>query len=121
MSYRNNIITVKICLVTGATSGIGKVTATELAKAGAYVIVHGRNRQKAEAVRLEIIQLSGHQRVNILVGDLFSLSETRRMADEINAGYPRMDVLVKNAGGIMGPNREQTADGIEKTIAVNHL
>ncbi len=121
MSYLNKQLEGKISLFTGATSGIGKVTATELAKAGAHVIVQGRSLEKTDAVRQEIIAQSGNENVDILVGNLFSLAETRRLAAEVNARYPRLDVLVNNAGGILGSAREQTDEGFEKTIALNHL
>jgi retinol dehydrogenase 12 len=109
----------KIVLITGATSGIGKVAATELAKMGATVIIHGRNREKAEIVKQEIVKICGHDRIDILLGDMSSLNEVRALAEEFLKKYDRLDVLVNNAGGVMGGQRQLTADGLEKTFAVN--
>lgn len=109
----------RIILITGATGGIGKAAAVALAKQGATVIIHGRNQQKTEQVRDEIIKVSGNNRIDILVADLFLLKEVRKMAAEFKAKYDRLDVLINNAGGIMSNQRENTAEGIEKTLAVN--
>jgi NAD(P)-dependent dehydrogenase (short-subunit alcohol dehydrogenase family) len=109
----------KIVLITGATSGIGKVAAITLAKMGAQVVLHGRNTNKAEAVRQEIMAACGHRKVDILIADLFSLAETRKMAEVFNSRYQHLDVLINNAGALMGNHREVTTEGIEKTMAIN--
>lgn len=109
----------KIVFITGATSGIGKVTATELAKKGAHVIIHGRNAEKANRVREEIVKVCGHQNVDVITGDLASLDDVRKIAGQINASYEKLDVLVNNAGGIMDAKRQVTEDGLERTFAVN--
>ena len=120
----------KICLVTGATSGIGEATARGLAALGATVIVHGRDEDKGwhtiEALRQLV--LSGQQRaqseppppVSFARADLASLAEVHRLADELGRTLPRIDVLVLNAG-LACAQRSLTVDGYERTFAVNHL
>jgi len=110
----------KICLVTGASSGIGKVTAEALARQGATVLLVCRNRAKGEAALREIKERSSNGNVELFLADLSSQKEIRRVAEEISSPYPRVDVLVNNAGGIY-PTRTVTVDGIETTFAVNHL
>lgn len=109
----------KIVLITGATSGIGKVAAIEFAKKGAHVIIHGRNKTKTENVRNEIIQQFGHSKVDTLTGDMSSMTDVRRMAEEYNSRYSNLDVLLNNAGGVMDAKRQITVDGLERTFAVN--
>jgi NAD(P)-dependent dehydrogenase (short-subunit alcohol dehydrogenase family) len=111
----------KTILITGATQGIGKETATTLAKKGHHVIIHGRNLSKLQAVAQEIKSISGNNKVDIIVADLFSLADTKRMADEFRTRYNRLDVLINNAGAIMNKERETTNEGFEKTIALNLL
>ena len=111
----------QIILVTGATSGIGKVTATELAKQGAHVVILARNAEKATATQREISAAAGHSRVDVLLADLSDLSQVRRAAAEFNARYPRLDVLVNNAGLLFGAERQVSADGYELGLATNHL
>jgi retinol dehydrogenase 12 len=109
----------KIVLVTGATSGIGKVAALELAKMGAHVVIHGRNSAKAENVKNEIISQCRHANIDTLIGDVSSLADITRMAEEFNSKYNRLDVLLNNAGGVMDAKRQVTVDGLERTFAVN--
>jgi NAD(P)-dependent dehydrogenase (short-subunit alcohol dehydrogenase family) len=110
----------KICLITGANAGIGKVTARRLAEMGATVVMVCRNQQKGEAALNEIKTKSGNANVELLVADLSSQAEIRRLADEFKARHDRLDVLVNNAGVYL-PNRTLTVDGLETTFAVNHL
>jgi retinol dehydrogenase-12 len=110
----------KICLVTGATNGIGKVTALELAKMGATVIVVGRNPDKTEAVVNELRAQSGSDRVDKALADLSSLAEVQALAENFKRKYSRLDVLVNNAGAYFG-KRQVSADGYEMTFALNHL
>ena len=110
-----------IALVTGATSGIGQVTATELAKMGAHVVILARNAEKAAAAQLEIKAAAGHDRVDVLLADLANLDQVRRAAAEFSARYPRLDILVNNAGLILGAQRELSAQGYELGLATNHL
>lgn len=111
----------QIVLVTGATSGIGKVTATELAKMGAHVVILARSAEKARATQHEIQAAAGHQRVDVLLADLADLASVRRAAAEFNARYPRLDVLVNNAGLLFGTERQVSVDGNELGVATNHL
>lgn len=110
----------RIALVTGATSGLGKVTALELAKMKASVIVVGRNPAKTEATVREIIAESGNQSVDMLLADLSSMDEVRQLANQFLERYQRLDILVNNAGGVFS-QRQTTADGYELTFALNHL
>jgi NAD(P)-dependent dehydrogenase (short-subunit alcohol dehydrogenase family) len=110
----------KVCLVTGATAGIGLVTARELAKKGARVILVGRSSERCSRAADEIRALSGTTSVEWLVADLSSQAEIRRLADQVRDRSARLDVLVNNAGGIF-LKRQETVDGIEMTFALNHL
>ena len=110
----------KICMVTGATSGMGLETARGLANMGATVVMVGRNRSKGEAARQDIQASSGNQKVDLLVADLSSQADIRRVADEFKAKYDRLHVLVNNAGGVFS-KRETTVDGLEMTFALDHL
>jgi NAD(P)-dependent dehydrogenase (short-subunit alcohol dehydrogenase family) len=103
-------------LVTGATDGLGRHVARDLAARGARVLLHGRNRAKAEAAARE----AGGD-VHVLLADLASLAEVRRLAEEVRAGFDRLDALVNNAGLGARPRREVSADGHELVFAVNHL
>jgi NAD(P)-dependent dehydrogenase (short-subunit alcohol dehydrogenase family) len=110
----------KICLVTGANAGIGKVAARRLAEMGATVVMVCRNREKGEAARKEIQAKSGNANVELMIADLSSQAEIRRLADEFKAKHNRLDVLLNNAGVYL-PKRSLTVDGLETTFAVNHL
>ncbi len=110
----------KTCLVTGATSGIGEVATLELAKQGAKVVLVGRSQAKAEATAERIRRETNNPAVEYLLADLSSQAEVRRLADEVKARYPRIDVLINNAGAMINPRRE-SVDGIEMTWALNHL
>jgi NAD(P)-dependent dehydrogenase (short-subunit alcohol dehydrogenase family) len=110
----------KICLITGATSGIGKATAMGLADTGASVVMVGRDRGRGEAALAEVKAKSANASVELMLADLSSQEEIRRLADEFKEAYQRLDVLVNNAG-VIRSKRVATADGIETTFAVNHL
>lgn len=110
----------KIVMVTGATNGIGKVSALELAKLGATVIVVSRSAEKCEAVVKEIRQAAGHNNVIAMPADLSVQVEIHRLADQFLATHPRLDVLLNNAGAIY-TQREVSKDGIEMTWALDHL
>ena len=111
----------QIALVTGATSGIGQVTATELAKMGAHVVILARNAEKAAEAQQEIKVAAGHENVDVLLADLADLEQVRRAAAEFNARYPRLDILVNNAGLILGAQRQVSPQGYELGFATNHL
>ncbi len=110
----------KICLVTGANSGLGKVTAKALAAGGATVIMVCRSRDKGRAARDEIVSETRNENVDLMIADFSVLNQIRRLAAEVRAKYPRLHVLVNNAGAYNG-KRTLTADGYETTFAVNHL
>lgn len=110
----------KVALVTGATGGIGKVTARELARAGATVVIVGRNHEKADAVAQELRRETQGAQVEALVADLGVQSQVRALAQAFKARFDRLDILVNNAGAV-NMQRTETPDGIETTWAVNHL
>lgn len=110
----------KICMVTGATSGMGKATAAALAHMGATVILVARNQRKGEAVRDEIRAQSGNTNIEVMLADLSSQQAIRECATLFRQNYPALHVLVNNAGGIFF-KRETTVDGLEMTFAVDHL
>jgi retinol dehydrogenase-14 len=106
-------------LVTGATRGIGRATALGLATRGAHVAITGRDRARTEGAAGEIRTAAGGL-VDAFVADLSSLSEVRRLADEVLQSFSRIDVLVNNAGGYWH-TRHVTVDGLDRTFALNHL
>jgi retinol dehydrogenase-12 len=110
----------KVCLVTGATNGIGKETAVRLAMLGATVVIVARTAAGGVAAGDEIRRRAPLARIDALAADLSSLAQARRLAGEVLARYDRLDVLVNNAGVIM-TSRQLTADGLETTFATNHL
>ncbi len=110
----------KVCLITGSSSGIGKVTARELARMGATVVMLCRNRAKGEAAQAEIKQASGNAQVDLIVADLSELSEVRRAASEFKQHYRRLHVLINNAG-VINAERKVTPDGLEATFSTNYL
>jgi NAD(P)-dependent dehydrogenase (short-subunit alcohol dehydrogenase family) len=110
----------KVCLVTGGTSGIGFVTARELAKKGAVVIITARNEQKGKRSLEKLRADSDGGEVNALIADFGSQSQVRDLAEEFKSRYDRLDVLVNNVGAIY-LRRSLSQDGIEMTFAANHL
>ena len=110
----------KICLVTGATNGIGKVTAQALAQMGGTVVIVGRNPSKTTQLVEEIRAASGNKNVDCLLADLSSQQDIRRLADEFKSKYSHLHVLLNNAGGFF-MQRQLSVDGIEMTFALNHL
>lgn len=113
-------LTGKTVLVTGATGGIGFIAARALAAMGATVVLVGRDPAKAQASVARIQRETGANSVNALTADLSSMQAVRRLAAEFVAQYPRLDVLLNNAGGIF-MTRQTTLDGYERTFALNHL
>lgn len=109
-----------VCMVTGATDGIGRETAHALAEMGATVVVVGRNREKSVTTVNEIRSATGNPDVEFMLADLSSQEQIRRLADEFKTRYERLDVLVNNAGGVF-VTRQESVDGIEMTFALNHL
>jgi len=110
----------KICLITGATSGIGLATAFALAQMGATVILAGRSEERCQKAVARIKSETGNQNVDYLLADLSVQAQVRALAAEFKSRYERLDVLVNNAGAIFF-FRQVSADGIEMNFAVNHL
>ena len=110
----------KTCVVTGANSGIGKETAPELARMGARVVLVCRNPLKGEAALADIRREAPSAQLDLLIAEISSFTSVRALAAQIRAKYPRLDVLINNAGAAV-PMRALSADGIEMTIAGNHL
>lgn len=110
----------KSVLVTGGTGGIGKATATGLAALGARVGITGRDQARTEAAAASIRAALGSPAVDAFAADLSVQAGVRRLAAQVLDTYPRLDVLVNNAGGFWA-HRHVTADGLEHTFALNHL
>ena len=112
-------------LVTGATDGLGRALARELAAGGATVLVHGRDPERIRRTEAELREVADPDRVRTYEADLSSLAKVRRLGEEILAREPRLDVLVNNAGigtDVPGGGRRMTsADGYELRFAVNYL
>jgi len=108
----------KVCVVTGATSGIGKATATALARLGAQVVLVARDRGRGEATAAEVAA-AGASPPGLEIADLASMAQVRALAGRLGA-LERIDVLVNNAG-LMAGQRRVTADGLDEVFAVNHL
>lgn len=120
MTDHTDSMTGRTVLVTGGTGGIGKATATGLARLGARVGITGRDRTRAEAAAADIRAATGNPAVDAYAADLSSQAEVRRLAGAVLDAYPRLDVLVNNVGGSWA-HRHVTADGLERTFALNHL
>jgi NAD(P)-dependent dehydrogenase (short-subunit alcohol dehydrogenase family) len=110
----------KVILITGSTDGIGKQAALELAAKGSTVWVHGRNIERCQAVRLEIMKAAGNEKGGFFVADLSSLKQVRELAENVKEKCEVLDVLINNAGTYF-PKRVLTEDNLEMTFAVNHL
>jgi retinol dehydrogenase 14 len=109
----------KTVLITGGTGGIGRATALGLAAMGARLAITGRDRSRADDAAREI-RAAGADQVDVYLSDLSSQDQVRRLADQVRHDLPRIDVLVNNVGGYWS-TRQVTADGLERTFAVNHL
>jgi NAD(P)-dependent dehydrogenase (short-subunit alcohol dehydrogenase family) len=120
MKTNNHDMQGKVCLVTGATAGIGQATALLLAERGATVVGVGRNPVKIERSTEMIVQETGNHSVEFLLADLSSQEDIHKLADEYGSKHERLDVLVNNAGATF-QKRLESVDGIEMTFALNHL
>jgi len=110
----------KVCLVTGATNGIGKAIAAQLASSGATVFIHGRNPDKTERTRAELVSSSGNGNICALLADFASLTQVHALACQMRAHGDRLHVLANNVG-VLTDRRQLSHDGFELTFAVNHL
>lgn len=110
----------RVCLVTGANSGIGLETARGLARRDARVVMVCRDPVKGEAARRDVMTTTGNAKVDLLIADLASLDSVRQLAEQVKARYPQLHVLIHNAG-LMAKRREVSADGFELQFAVHHL
>ncbi|MGC9393860.1 MAG: SDR family oxidoreductase [Anaerolineae bacterium] len=120
MGYFDNPLHSKVCMITGAASGIGAATAYALAQQGATVILVDRDAEKGALTVEQIKQQTGNVATELMVADLSSQHEIRRLAQQFKARYQCLDVLVNNAGAIFDERRE-SVDGIEMTFALNYL
>jgi NAD(P)-dependent dehydrogenase (short-subunit alcohol dehydrogenase family) len=110
----------KIVVITGATSGIGEVAAQRLAGMGARLVLVARDRTRGEAALSRLRDISSGVAHSIHYADLSRIAETKRVAAEIAAAEPRIDVLINNAGALFR-TRQTTADQLERTFATNHM
>src|SRR5215468_3545827 len=116
----NNNMQGKICMVTGANSGIGKETALGLAQMGATVVMVCRDRARGEAAQSEIKTKSGNNGLDLLLADLSSQQSIRQLVENFKQRYTQLHVLINNAGVYM-LTRRTTVDGLEMMFAVNYL
>ncbi len=110
----------RIALITGATQGIGRVAALQIAPSFGTVVLVARDAKRGEETRAAVQAASPASKVELLLGDLSSLADVRRVAAEFRAAHERLHLLVNNAGAIFTA-RETTVDGFERTFALNHL
>jgi NAD(P)-dependent dehydrogenase (short-subunit alcohol dehydrogenase family) len=110
----------KVVVITGATSGIGRIAAEALAAQGARIVLVARDEARAESVVARLREVAPQVAHRAHIGDLLSLADTKRVGDRIAAEESRIDVLINNAGNIFA-RRALTADGMERTFALNHM
>ncbi len=110
----------KTCLITGATSGIGKAAALGLAESGCTLILTGRNMKKGGVVINTIKRKIKNQNVEFISADISSIEEVKQLAEKVKSKYEQIDILINNAGARYDKYKE-SADGIELTFATNHL
>jgi NAD(P)-dependent dehydrogenase (short-subunit alcohol dehydrogenase family) len=120
MSTSNQTMRGKICLITGATSGIGKATALGLAKLGATVVLVGRDRARGEQAQSEIREQSGNPHIDLMLADLSSQRSIRQLANDFKGRYSQLHVLINNAG-VFELRKRLTVDGLDMVFAVNQL
>jgi NAD(P)-dependent dehydrogenase (short-subunit alcohol dehydrogenase family) len=113
-------MTGKTVLITGATNGIGKIAALELARMGASVGIVARNQAKGQMVLDEIKAATGNSKLELFIADLSSMADVRQLAEDFAAEYPRLDVLVNNAGAFYTEHK-LSVDKLEMTFALNHM
>jgi NAD(P)-dependent dehydrogenase (short-subunit alcohol dehydrogenase family) len=110
----------RLCLITGATSGIGRATAQQLAADGATTVLVARDATKGKATAREISEATGNDRLQVLVADLSSQASIRALVETFRGDHDRLDVLI-NCAGAYFRKRHVTADGLEMTFALNYL
>ncbi|MCK5290816.1 MAG: SDR family oxidoreductase [Thermoplasmata archaeon] len=110
----------KTCLITGANSGIGKVMALEIAKKDANVVMVCRSREKGEAARNDIIRESSNESVELMLADLSSMKQVRKLAEEFKQKHDKLHILINNAA-LWPTKRIMTSEGLETQFAINHL
>lgn len=110
----------KICIITGANSGIGKSTAIGLAKMNATIVMMCRNKERGEEAQKKIIELTGNKKVDLLLCDLSSQESIRKFVSEFKSKYQKLHVLINNAG-VMLSKRVISLDGFEMNFTVNYL
>jgi NAD(P)-dependent dehydrogenase (short-subunit alcohol dehydrogenase family) len=110
----------KTVLVTGGTDGIGRETALQLARMGTSVLVHGRDKEKGDQVLENINRVTRNEKVSLYLADFSSLADVKRMAEDIKREQTELHVLINNAGNFY-QERLLSSDGVEMTLAVNHL
>src|ERR1700680_4313346 len=120
MSTSNQPMQGKICLITGANSGIGKATALGLAKQGATVVLVSRDRVRGEQAQSEIKEQSGNPNIDLLISDLSSQQSIRQLVDTFKQRYSQLHVLINNAG-VFPVRKHLTVDGLDMVFAVNQL
>ncbi len=110
----------KTCMITGANSGIGYIMARELARMNAHIVMVCRSKERGEAARKKIMNQTKNLHVDLLIADLSSMKQVRKLAEEFRNRYDRLHVLMNNA--VIWPKKRMTAeDGLELQFAVNHL
>ena len=110
----------KTVVITGGTSGVGEVAAEKLAQMGARIVLVARDKTRADATMARLRERAPHVAHSVHYADLTRLAEMKRVATEIAAQEPRIDVLINNAGALFGMRR-LTEDGLEYTFALNHM
>ena len=110
----------KNCIITGATDGIGKQTAIDLANLGYNLGLVGRNKEKGRFITQEIAKITGNKSIKYFNADLSVIKNTKYVADNIKNEFKSIDVLVNNVGAYFS-NYKKTEEGLEKTFALNHL
>ena len=110
----------RVCLLTGATLGIGRAAAEALVPMGMELVLVARDRARLEALAADLRRRTPGARVGVLTGDLSRMSDVRRIAHEFRATHDRLHVLANNAGAIF-TERQLTPEGLERTLALNHL
>lgn len=118
-STTNERVDGKLCVITGATSGVGLETIKNLAKGGANLVMIARNSKKAEKIKEEL-EKEYKSKVEVFIADLFSLNDVKKVGLTIKEKYPKIDILI-NCAGMHSTKKTYTKEGIERVLCVNHL